>query len=71
VQAGDLLLGDLDLLQRGRDLLEGEVSPLAAQRDQAAQLFRLRKRLTTRILIQSLRDRLQRLDLTPPVLRIP
>ena len=41
VEAGDLLLGDLHLLQRRRDLLEGQVAALAAQRDQAAQLLDL------------------------------
>ena len=63
VQAGDLLLGHLDLLQCGGDLLEGEVAALAAERDQRLQLLRPH-RLLARILIQPLRDRLQRLDFT-------
>jgi hypothetical protein len=58
VQAGDLLLGDLDLLQGGGDLLEGEVPVLAAQRDQPTELLGLLEGLPTRILIQSPRDRL-------------
>jgi hypothetical protein len=39
VELGDLLLGDIDLLERGGDLLEGQVALLATQRDQAAKLI--------------------------------
>jgi hypothetical protein len=39
VELGDLLLGDINLLQRGCDLLEGQVALLAAQRYQAAKLL--------------------------------
>jgi hypothetical protein len=39
VQGRDLLLGDLDLLERRRDLLEGEVAALAAQHDQPPKLL--------------------------------
>jgi hypothetical protein len=58
VEAGDLLLGDLDLLQGRGDPLEGEVAVLAAQRDQATQLLGALEGRVPRILIQSLRDRL-------------
>jgi hypothetical protein len=34
VELGDLLLGDLDLLQCGGDLLEGQVTAFSSQRDQ-------------------------------------
>jgi hypothetical protein len=37
----NLLLGDLDLLEGGRDLLEGEVALLASARDQALELIGL------------------------------
>ena len=63
VQAGDLLLGHLHLLECGGDLLEGEVAALAPERNQRLELLWPR-RLLARILIQSLRDRLQRLDIT-------
>ena len=42
VELGDLLLGDLDLLQRGGDLREGEEALLLALRDQWTELFDLR-----------------------------
>jgi hypothetical protein len=58
VQSGDLLLRNLDLLQRGGDPLEGEVAALAAQRDQPAKLIGVFERLPPRILIQPLWDRL-------------
>ena len=44
VQVADLLLGDLDLLERGGDLLEGQVAALAPLGDQRAQLLGVRKR---------------------------
>jgi hypothetical protein len=58
VQAAHVLLGDLDLLQRRGDLLEREVAAFAAEAEEPAQLLRLGERLLSRILIQSLRDRL-------------
>jgi len=37
----DLLLGDLDLLERGRDLVEGQKAALLTIRDQTAKLVEL------------------------------
>jgi len=37
----DLLLGDLDLLERGRDLVEGQKAALLTIRDQTAKLIEL------------------------------
>jgi hypothetical protein len=64
VQGRNLLLGDVDLLQGGRDLLEGEKAALAAQRVQPTQLLGVLELLLPSLLVQPLRDRLQRLDLT-------
>jgi len=36
-----LLLGDLDLFQRSRDLVEGEEAPLVSFGDQRTQLIQL------------------------------
>jgi hypothetical protein len=58
VQARDLLLGDLDLLQCRSDPLEGEIAVLATQRDQPSKLLGVLERRSSRILIQPLRDRL-------------
>ena len=63
MQAGDLLLGHLDLLECGGDLLEGQIAAIAAERDQRLELL-WPHRLLARILIQPLGDRLQRLDIT-------
>jgi hypothetical protein len=41
VQLRDLLLGDLDLLQRGGDLLESQIALLASPRDQPLKLIGL------------------------------
>jgi len=62
VQLGDLLLADLHLLERRRDLLEGEIPPLAAERDEAAHLLELHGRLLARLGLHHVRHRLQRLD---------
>ena len=40
----DLLLGDLDLLEARRDLLERQESPLLPLRDQPPKLLQLRDR---------------------------
>jgi hypothetical protein len=45
VQPGDLLLGDLDLLQRRGDLLEGQVATFGALGDQPPQLLAVGKGL--------------------------
>ena len=44
VELDDLLLGDLDLLQAGGDLLEGQETALLAFGDEGAQLVDLRDR---------------------------
>ena len=44
VQVAHLLLGDLDLLEAGGDLLERQIAPLAALGDQRAQLLDLEER---------------------------
>ena len=44
VQVAHLLLGDLDLLEAGGDLLEGQEAALLAVGDQAAQLLDLEER---------------------------
>ena len=44
VQVLDLLLGHLDLLERPRDLLEGQVAALAPLRDQRPQLVEVGER---------------------------
>jgi hypothetical protein len=41
VQARDLLLRDIDLLQGGGDLLEGQITLLASPRDQPLELIGL------------------------------
>ena len=41
VQVADLLLRDLDLLEAGGDLLEGQVAALAPFGDEVAQLLEL------------------------------
>jgi hypothetical protein len=58
VELGDLLLGDLDLLQCGGDLLEGQVSALPAQGDQPAKLLDLRDRAVPRIALNDVSGRL-------------
>ena len=50
MQALDLLLGDLDLLERLRDLLEGQIAALAALDDQLAQLLGVGQRTPRRCL---------------------
>jgi hypothetical protein len=44
VQLGDLLLADVDFLEGGGDLLEGEVAVVAPQRDQASKFLRICER---------------------------
>ena len=44
MQLLDLLLGDLDLLEAGRDLVERQEPPLLALGDQRTQLVELRDR---------------------------
>ena len=44
VQVADLLLGDLDLLEAGRDLLEREIAALLALGHERAQLLDLEER---------------------------
>jgi hypothetical protein len=45
VELHDLLLGDLDLLEGGRDLLEAQDALLLAFGDESAELVELRDRL--------------------------
>src|SRR6185437_6801768 len=44
VEVLELFLRELDLLQRGRDLVEGEIALLVSFLDQGLELFDLRKR---------------------------
>ena len=62
VQSRDLFLGDLDLLEGGRDLLEGQVAALAAKADQTPQLLDLQDRAVCGIAIHDVGHRLQRFD---------
>jgi hypothetical protein len=58
VQLGDLLLGDLHLLECGGDLLEGQIPPLASQGDQPPKLLDVGDRALSRIALNDVRRRL-------------
>jgi hypothetical protein len=44
VQLLDLLLGDVDLLERGGDLLEGQIALVTTEGDQPPQFLRIGER---------------------------